>query len=1088
MPITSAAGFVDAVRRFGLLAPPQADELVGLQPRFADARALAKELLQRGWLTPYQINHLVAGNGCNLVLGQYVLLERIGEGGMGQVLKARHQRLERIVALKLIRKERLGGRDAVQRFQREARAAARLSHPNLVTVYDADEVGGTHFFAMEYVEGTDLAKLVRQQGPLPARQACDYIRQAALGLQHAHEQGLVHRDIKPANLMLTTKGVVKVLDLGLARLANAPESEATDPMTREGTVMGTPDYMAPEQAKAAHTADIRADLYSLGCTLFYLLSAKVPYPGGTLTEKLVKHQLNPLPRVERLRREVPPDLAAVVRRLMAKTPAERYATPADLAAALEPFCGTRPPVATPVGETVAFQPDDQSHQNTNTEALTEGGAKPVAIPVATVAFPVKRAWWREGLSAGRRLAAAAWPPLARAGKRRPWLAAGAGALAALLLLGLIVRLVSHRSEDGQPGQPPPFDPNPLAGMKRDPIPYQEHFEPLPPEVQGWLGDLWGRHWGAVRCAAYGPEGSGLAASGGDDKLIRLWDGKTLEPRGILKGHAFPVTAVAFSPDGKKLASCSEGDDRHIWLWNLEKKTNVKLEGHENNVTLLGFSKDGRYLLSAGREQVVHQWNLATGRSRRLVLAPGVRCVALSPNGRHVLSGQMDKTLRLWDVEKGGEVRRFEGHTEVIDMAAFSPDGSRAVSASTVDNSVRLWDVESGKELRRATRPNMGGDSYGLTFSPSGRRVAVNQGYGVYHLDAETLAQIGSGSSVYAASLAYSPDSQRVLIVSGGVGQTILRLWDLETGVEVRRPYGHARAVSSVAFTPDGRYLLSGSLDGNATLWSLESRTSGGGYPHVNPVNSLAISSDGRYALAGVAAHAGNNTTLRLWEIEPQRLGVSFDPYFNGMATSVALSPDGRLALSGGWPAPELRLWDLEKRVEARAFEGVNEVINCVTFSPDGTQAASGGALKIVRLWDVTTGKEIRSLSGHADAVTSVAYAPDGRHLLSGSSDATVRLWVLQEDQPKGRVLEGSPRAAITCVAFAPDGKTFAASGQDGRITLWSAATEKPLWQTQLPGAVLGLAYAGDSRHLATANANGTVFILRLPDAESSGGK
>jgi serine/threonine protein kinase len=444
MPITSTAGLVEAVRRFGLLAPAQAEELATLQPRFADARALARELLQRGWLTPYQINNLVAGNGCTLLLGQYVLLERLGEGGMGQVLKARHQRLERLVALKLIRKERLTGRDAVQRFQREARAAARLSHPNLVTVYDADEVGGTHFFAMEYVEGTDLAKLVRKQGPLPVREACEYIRQAALGLQHAHEQGLVHRDIKPANLMLTTKGVVKVLDLGLARLATTAESsDPTDPVTHEGAVMGTPDYMAPEQATDSHAVDIRADLYSLGCTLHYLLTGKPPFPGGTLTDKLMRHQMHSPPRVETLRTDVPSGLAAIVARLLAKQPTERYEMPAQLALALEPFCGNQRPVAIPVGETVAYVPGEQASENTNTDVRTEGGLKPVAVPVATLAE--KKTWWQEGLNRGRRLAATAWPPLARACRRRPWLVAGT--FAALLLLGLLVHLAGHRGED-----------------------------------------------------------------------------------------------------------------------------------------------------------------------------------------------------------------------------------------------------------------------------------------------------------------------------------------------------------------------------------------------------------------------------------------------------------------------------------------------------------------------------------------------------------------------------------------------------------------------------------------------------------------
>ena len=204
---------------------------------------------------------------------------------MGQVFKARNWKLGRIVALKLIRKERLDSPDAIRRFQREVRAAAALSHPNIVLAYDADQIGGTHLLVMECIEGaSDLAKLVKKNGPLPVAQACEYIRQAALGLQHAFERGLVHRDIKPANLLLTADGkTVKILDMGLARLdQKAGDGEASSTMTQEGAVMGTPDYIAPEQAMESHTVDIRADLYSLGCTFYYLLTAKVPFPGGTL--------------------------------------------------------------------------------------------------------------------------------------------------------------------------------------------------------------------------------------------------------------------------------------------------------------------------------------------------------------------------------------------------------------------------------------------------------------------------------------------------------------------------------------------------------------------------------------------------------------------------------------------------------------------------------------------------------------------------------------------------------------------------------------------------------------------------------------
>ena len=202
MPVDTAAGLTDALRRHRLLGQPNSTNWTASR-RLSRRRRLAGELIRRGWLTPYQVNQLLQGRGRELLLGSYVLLERLGEGGMGQVFKARNWKLGQVVALKLIRKERIDDPDAVRRFQREIRAAAQLDHPNIVLAFDADEVGGTHLLVMEYVEGTDLAKLVKQDGPLPVDKACDYIRQAALGLQHAHERGLVHRDIKPHNLLLT---------------------------------------------------------------------------------------------------------------------------------------------------------------------------------------------------------------------------------------------------------------------------------------------------------------------------------------------------------------------------------------------------------------------------------------------------------------------------------------------------------------------------------------------------------------------------------------------------------------------------------------------------------------------------------------------------------------------------------------------------------------------------------------------------------------------------------------------------------------------------------------------------------------------
>lgn len=271
-------------------------------------------------------------------LGAYVLLEKLGEGGMGAVYKARHVRLDKIVALKVLSSVRLADRSALARFEREMKAVGKVEHPNVVRAMDAGEVGGTHFLVMEYVQGTDLADMVRRRGPLPIADACELVRQAALGLQEAHEHGMVHRDVKPGNLMLTTRGVVKVLDLGLALLADGVEEHD---LTGTGQVMGTVDYMAPEQCGDSHDVDVRADVYALGATLYRLLTGKPLFDGPKYQTVLAKLTAlatqEPTPVRER-RPEVPPGLAVVVARMIAKRKEDRFATPGEVAIALAPYC------------------------------------------------------------------------------------------------------------------------------------------------------------------------------------------------------------------------------------------------------------------------------------------------------------------------------------------------------------------------------------------------------------------------------------------------------------------------------------------------------------------------------------------------------------------------------------------------------------------------------------------------------------------------------------------------------------------------------------------------------------------------------
>src|SRR5262245_24519319 len=304
---------------------------------------------------------------------RYRVVRLIGAGGMGAVYQAEHKVMERPVALKVVRPDLTGNAAAVERFVREVKAAAKLSHPNIVAAHDAEQSGNVHFLVMEYVEGVDLGRVVAEQGKLPRAAACHYVRQAAFGLQHAFEKGMVHRDIKPANLMLVKAGsdstadttvypfgLVKILDFGLARFASSAGVN-----TASGVLLGTVDYMAPEQADNARSADIRADIYSLGCTLYYLLAAQVPFPAGTTIQKVMAHvEKAPRPLTD-FRDDLPPELLGVIARLMAKRPEGRFQAPADAAKALAPFAGVA---------------DGSSFLNQVLPPAPEPPPKPVAVP------------------------------------------------------------------------------------------------------------------------------------------------------------------------------------------------------------------------------------------------------------------------------------------------------------------------------------------------------------------------------------------------------------------------------------------------------------------------------------------------------------------------------------------------------------------------------------------------------------------------------------------------------------------------------------------------------------------------------------
>jgi serine/threonine protein kinase/WD40 repeat protein len=754
--------FVAGLRESRLLDPKQCEELPALRGRCADVRVLARELVGRAWLTPYQANQLARGRGQELVVGPYLLLEPLGQGGMGQVFKARDPLMKRVVALKLIRAERLQKADALSRFQHEIVAAGRLSHPNVVIAHHAVQVGATVCLVMEYVEGTDLGQLLKQRGPLPPAEACEYVRQAALGLQHAHERGLVHRDVKPSNLLLTraagaqASGVVKVLDLGLARLGATADEDSATALTGDGTVMGTPDYMAPEQAGNAHAVDIRADIYSLGCTLYALLAGKAPFAGGQLTQKIAGHLSVEPTALEQFRADVPPALAAVVRRMMAKRPEQRYQTPAEVAAALVPFCGPAPGAPPPAA---AVAPDASTVAYQDPARTTTASATPTALPAAVRKLP-------------------------------RWLlpAAGGGALLVLLvwLLGF-----AFRGGDDTPPDPP------------RPEPVTAKLEP-DPDAQAEAVRVFEGHANQVNAVAVSADGR-LALSGSADRTVRLWDLKTGD-----KLHTFKVAkgvwSVALSRDGKyalagegtwlEEGGWKNGKPYEIRLWDLATKKETRpfsghgFDGFQWDVMGVAFHPNGRQLLANTLTEGVWQARRDGSEHPRHVATGGGSFGGqfLSADGRLALFADAGNVLRLWDADVWERRRTLEGHTDGIRSVAISADG-RLGLASAWDNAVFVCDLRQGKVTRRLEGHKT--VATGLAISPDGRWGATGAG--------TIRNEKGDGAA--------NADFDHVV-----------RLFDLRSGKLVRTFAGHTSGIMSLTFSADGRYLLSGSCDTTLRLW------------------------------------------------------------------------------------------------------------------------------------------------------------------------------------------------------------------------------------------------------------------------------
>jgi len=368
--------YVQQITELGLLTADQMAKFrKGLPsdkpPR--SAKEYARELIRQNLLTEFQAKSIYRGSSKNLVFGDYLILEKIGEGGMGQVYKSRDRRNDRLVAFKVLSTSAVKSSKLVKRFQQEIDVASRLDHSNIVKMYEGGKLNKVRFMAMEYVKGIDLLSFIKDRNRrLDVGKAVDYVLQAARGLEYAHRQGIIHRDIKPSNLLLDENRTIKILDMGLARVVSDDEDDDEDNrLTVAGQMLGTARFMSPEQIEDSRTADLRSDIYSLGCTLYFLLRRKAPYRGDTMAHIMIAHMTEPIPSICKKREDVPEVIERIFERMVAKQPDDRYQSMPELIADLEKSMGLRPADASDDAETPAavtepsVRPPDESDQSTD---------------------------------------------------------------------------------------------------------------------------------------------------------------------------------------------------------------------------------------------------------------------------------------------------------------------------------------------------------------------------------------------------------------------------------------------------------------------------------------------------------------------------------------------------------------------------------------------------------------------------------------------------------------------------------------------------------------------------------------------------